>query len=91
MMEIKHIEASWKDRGFSCGVWIHPPGQRWDEYFHNVDELVMPVEGDIELILDGKVIRPERGKEVLIPAMTEHSVRNIGCVTARWLYGYKCQ
>jgi len=52
---------------------------------------MMPVEGDIELIIDGKVIRPERGKEVLIPAMTEHSVRNIGCVTARWLYGYKCQ
>jgi hypothetical protein len=32
---------------------------------------------------------PQIGEELLIPAGADHSARNIGTTTARWLYGYK--
>jgi mannose-6-phosphate isomerase-like protein (cupin superfamily) len=79
----------WKARGFSCGLWVDPPGQVWEDYVHSVDELLMLMEGALELEMQGKILRPGIGEEVLIPAHTSHTVRNIGGATARWLYGYK--
>lgn len=56
---------------------------------HGVDELVMVVEGSVELELHGEVFQPEIGQEVFIPAGTIHSVRNVGATVSRWLYGYR--
>ena len=49
----------------------------------------MVVEGEVELEMQGRVLRPKSGEEILIPARAVHSVRNVGETTARWLYGYK--
>ena len=83
------IEKSWHSRGFSFGLWVDPPGQVWEDYVHEVDELLMVMEGELELEMNGKVLHPKIGEEVFIPANAHHSVRNIGGTTARWLYGYK--
>ncbi len=83
------VEQSWRSRGFSCGLWVDPPGQVWEGYTHSVDELLMIVEGELELEMQGRTFRPKVGEEVLIPAHVRHSVRNVGGTTARWLYGYK--
>jgi mannose-6-phosphate isomerase-like protein (cupin superfamily) len=83
------VEQSWRERGFSCGLWIDPPGQVWDDYVHETDELVMVVEGEVEFEFDGKVHRPARGEELLIRARARHSVRNIGRGESRWLFGYR--
>ncbi len=83
------MDQDWRARGFSCDVWVDPPGQVWENYVHTVDELVMILEGELELELQGRVIRPSQGEEVYIPARMVHSVRNVGGRTARWLYGYK--
>lgn len=87
-MDRKRIESDWAARGFSCGLWVDPPGQVWAGFVHDVDELVMLLEGEIELEMSGETLRPEIGEEILIPAGTEHTVRNRGGGTARWLYGY---
>ena len=87
-MNRAEIEANWRARGFSCDVWTDPPGQVWSDFVHSTDELVMPVEGAIELEFGGKTVRPGLGEEVLIPARTRHTVRNVGGTTAHWLYGY---
>ena len=79
----------WRQRGFSCGIWVDPPGQRWEDFTHAVEELVMLVEGRMEMELAGAVLHPHIGEEITIPANTVHSVRNIGGTTSRWLYGYK--
>jgi mannose-6-phosphate isomerase-like protein (cupin superfamily) len=81
----EQIAADWAKRGFSCDLWIDPPGQRWEDFTHATDELVVVVEFEIA----GRVCRPEVGEELLIPAGAVHSARNIGAITARWLYGYK--
>lgn len=83
------IERDWHKRGFSCGLWTDPPGQEWRDFVHATDELVIPLEGEIELEFAGRTFRPSVGEEILIPARTNHTVRNVGGRTARWLYGYK--
>ncbi|MCH8029116.1 MAG: cupin domain-containing protein [Candidatus Dadabacteria bacterium] len=83
------VEEEWGARGFSCGLWTDPPGREWKDYVHNNDELFMVVEGTVELELNGAVLRPGIGEEVLIPALSLHSVKNAGSITAKWLYGYK--
>jgi len=83
------IEANWNERGFSCGLWVDPPGQVWSDYVHDTDELVMVVEGDVEFEIDGRVHRPAPGEELFIPAGARHSVRNLGRGESRWLYGHQ--
>ena len=82
-------EKAWQARGFSCGLWVDAPGQQWNDFVHSTDELLMLVEGDLELEMHGRTFRPHPGEEVLIPARVSHSVRNVGNTTAKWLYGYK--
>jgi quercetin dioxygenase-like cupin family protein len=83
------IEEDWSVRGFSCDLWIDPPGQCWENFTHAVDELVMVLEGRLEVEIAGIVHQPEAGEELFIPAGALHSVRNRGSTTARWLYGYR--
>ena len=83
------VAKDWQARGFSCDLWVDPPGQVWEDYVHVADELVMPVEGRLELEFDGRCLRPAPGEEIFIPAGMSHTVRNIGGTTARWLYGYR--
>ena len=83
------VERDWHSRGFSCGLWVDPPGQMWEDYVHSMDELLMVLEGELELELQGRTFRPKQGEEVLISAHVRHTVRNVGGTTARWFYGYK--
>jgi uncharacterized cupin superfamily protein len=83
------VAADWRARGFSCDLWVDPPGQVWADFVHAADELVMLIEGEIEVEMLGRVLRPQPGEEVLIPAGVAHTVRNVGRRQSRWLYGYK--
>jgi len=47
------IARAWRKRDFSCDLWVDPPGQVWADYVHDVDELVMVVEGDVEFEMEG--------------------------------------
>jgi quercetin dioxygenase-like cupin family protein len=83
------VSSDWAARGFSCDLWVDPPGQRWEGYVHATDELVLVLEGEMEFEIDGGIFHPATGEELFIPAGAVHSVRNIGGATARWLYGYR--
>jgi len=88
LLDIEQIRAGWQKRGFSCDVWVDPPEQRWEDFVHATDELVIVLEGRMEFEIEGVVHHPSPGEELFIPAGAVHSARNIGKVTARWLYGY---
>ncbi len=88
-MDRAKMERDLHTRGFSCGHLTDPPGQVWRNYIHNVDEVLIVVEGEMELELQGQTFRPAIGEEVLIPAGVVHTVRNVGPTTARWIYGYR--
>lgn len=88
-MNTQSIEQSWKSRGFSFGIWTDPPGQVWENYQHDTDELFLVLEGQVELEMNGRKWQPKIGEEVLIPKGVVHSVRNLGQTKSQWLYGYK--
>ena len=87
----QNVASDWKSRSFGCGLWVDPPGQRWEGFVHNTDELVIVLEGELEFEIGGVISHPGTGEEVDIPAGAVQSVRNIGGTTARWLYGYRKQ
>lgn len=82
------IAADWLARGYSCDLFVDPPGQCWEGFVHATDELVSVVEGRLEMEVAGEVTIMEPGDEVFIPANAVHSVRNIFGGVSRWLYGY---
>ena len=83
------IAAQWRARGFSFGLFTDPPGQVWENFVHDTDELLMATQGEMELEMEGRTIRCEIGKEILIPAKAVHTVRNVGKTGSQWLYGYQ--
>ena len=89
MVDVNTVRPNWRSRGFDCDVWTDPPGQTWEDYRHAVDEVVMVLEGEVEFEIEGQVLQPSVGEELVIPAGAVHGVRNIGNATSRWLYGYK--
>lgn len=88
-VEQDKVSRNWAARGFSCSLWVDPPRQSWEDFVHGSDEVVMIVEGEVEFEIEGEVLRPKPGEELLIPAGTRHSVRNVGKSTSKWLYGYR--
>jgi mannose-6-phosphate isomerase-like protein (cupin superfamily) len=89
LVDRAEVARRWADRGFSCEVWVDPPGREWLDYAHGTDELVMVLEGEVEFEIGGRRHRPAPGEELLIPAGTRHSVRTSPEAGSRWLYGYR--
>ena len=83
------VKHDWQTRGYSCDVWTDPPGQAWRGFVHDTDELLMLIDGEIEVHLGGRVFRPAIGEEIFIPAGQAHTVINIGSTTNHWFYGYR--
>lgn len=83
------VTEDWAARGFSCDLWVDPPGRAWEDFVHPTDEVVMVLEGEQEFEVEGVVHRPCAGEELLIPAGANHAARNVGRTTSRWLYGYR--
>ena len=88
-MNQEQIRKNWESRGYSFGIFKDPPGQVWADFVHRTDELVVLVEGEIEIEIEGKSQQPQIGDEVFIPASAIHTVRNIGKTNNVWYYGYK--
>ena len=85
----KQIKTNWNDRNYSCDMFVDPPGQCWEDFTHSIDELVMVVEGKLEVEMQGSVFSSEIKKTVFIPAEVNHSIRNIGDKISKWLNVFK--
>ncbi len=87
-VDADQVLAGWRGRGFHGGIWVDPPGKVWRDFVHDEDELLMVIEGQLELEIAGDARVAAVGEEIVIPAGAVHTVRNVGGVTARWLYAY---
>ena len=83
------VAEAWSAEGFSCDLWVDPPGQQWLDFVHDTDEVVVVKEGRLQCEGEGNRALLGPGDEVLIPAGARHSVWNRGSTTARWFYGYR--
>jgi quercetin dioxygenase-like cupin family protein len=84
----QEVAQSWIQRGYSCDVFVDPPGREWNDFVHSTNELVTVVEGKLRMTIEGAEIIAEPGDEVFIPKEACHSVKNIHHATTTWLYGY---
>ena len=82
------VARDWARRGFSCDLFVDPPGQQWNDFVHGCNELVTVAEGRLEMTVGDQTSILEEGDEVFIPKRAVHSVRNIHTGTTRWYYGY---
>ena len=82
------VERDWARRGYSCDLFVDPPGREWNGFVHRTNELVVVAEGRLELIIGDTRVAAEVGDEVFIPRNAVHSVRNTHGGTTHWLYGY---
>ncbi len=57
-MQRSKVKDNWETKGFSCDIWTDRPGQIWKDFVHDVDELVILIEGEIEITFQGKTYRP---------------------------------
>ncbi len=87
-LQQSEVEHKWKQQGFSCKMWIDPPGMAWLDQRHELDELILPITGFLELELSDLTQRLKIGETVRIPAGVVHTLRNQGRTTACWLYGF---
>ncbi len=88
-IEAETVAREWAGEGFTCDLWIDPPGQEWIDFVHPVDEVVVVQEGALEFEVEGAKALLGPGDEVFIPAGALHSMRNVGGTVARWFYGYR--
>jgi len=77
------VSEDWCRRGYSCGLFVDPPGRCWEDFVHATNELVTVVDGFLEMEISGIVMRVGPGDEVFISARAVHSVRNIHSGTSR--------
>ena len=82
------VAADWRGRGYSCDLFVDPPGREWNDFVHATNELVTVAEGRLELTVGTTQLVAEPGDEVFIPRHCRHSVKNIHGGTTRWLFGY---
>ncbi len=82
------VARDWAARGYSCGLFTDPPGREWNDFVHGCNELVVVLEGALEVSVADETSIVGPGDEVFIPRDTPHSVRNVHHATTRWLYGY---
>ncbi len=82
------VAAAWRARGYSCHSFDDPPGQAWNDFVHETNELVTVVEGRLELIVEQERFVVEPGDEAFIPRHARHSVRNLSEGRTHWLFGY---
>lgn len=82
------VYDEWRRRGYSCDLFVDPPGRRWDDFVHGCNELITVVEGRMKVIITGQDYVAEPGDEIFIPKAATHSVHNIHTGITRWLYGY---
>lgn len=82
------VSHDWSQRGYSCDVFVDPPGREWNNFVHATNELVIVVVGKLRLTIGDEEIVAEPGDEVFIPKGMLHSVKNITSSSTEWLYGY---
>lgn len=87
-VEQRAVAADWAVRGFSCQLFVDPPGREWNDFVHPISELVTVLEGQLRLTVAGESLLLAPGDEYFIPRHTRHSVKNTYGGTTRWLFGY---
>ena len=84
----REVMLDWKKRGFDCHTFVDPPGQQWNDFVHETDEVVAVIEGQLTITMKNQCFLADPGDEIFIPQNVPHSVENPSNDITRWLFGY---
>ncbi len=79
------VARDWKAQGYSCSLFIDPPGRQWNNFVHTCDELVVVVTGQLRMIIGDESWDIKPGDQIFIPKGASHSVHNIFSGQTQWL------
>ena len=82
------VASNWRSRGYDCHHFSDPPGQEWNDFVHQTNELVTVVDGQLKLTVGNQTVLIQPGDEVFIPRGATHSVQNCNNTKTTWLFGY---
>ena len=87
---VDHGEVSrdWNERGYSCELFVDPPGKEWPNFRYKTNEVLTVAQGRLEVDMHGVSYTLEPGDELFIPSGALHTVRNVWPGETRWWYGY---
>jgi mannose-6-phosphate isomerase-like protein (cupin superfamily) len=85
----ERIQHHWAERGYTCDLWVDPPGTVWADFVKDENQLVLVLDGSLLLEMQGRKVSMGPGDEVMVPAGVRHTVRNLGTGTLRWLCGHQ--
>lgn len=89
MFDEVSLRREFEAKGYSFDIFVDPAGQQWMGFIHPVDEIVVPLEGQVSIFIDGVHHQPAVGEEVFIPARAVHDAITSNDGPSRWAYGYK--
>jgi quercetin dioxygenase-like cupin family protein len=72
----------------TSGISVYPPGTGAPMHSHNCDEHVTILDGEAEVLVEGRVTRLERFDTTYIPSPIPHLFRNAGPGPLRILWVY---
>ncbi len=84
----REVAKEWRELGYSCDLFVDPPGQQWNNFKHGCDELVVVVTGRLTMIIENDQWDMSPGDQIFIPRGALHSVHNTHTGSSHWLYGY---
>jgi quercetin dioxygenase-like cupin family protein len=68
----------------AAAVYIElEPGKALGEHTDSPEEVLLVLDGEVEFAVDGERQRAGRGNLAVVPAMSPHSIRNVGAGVAR--------
>lgn len=82
------VAEDWGRRGYTCDLFVDPPGREWNDFVHATNELVTVLDGTLKLTIQDEELIALPGDEIFIPKGVSHSVKNIADIATCWLYGY---
>lgn len=87
-VDFSAVEADWRRKGFSFGIFRDPPRQEWNDFTHSSDEYVLVAEGQLEVDVGSETAICGPGDLVCIPRQVHHSLKTLSANGSVWLYGY---
>ena len=72
----------------TLGVVEIAPGETNPRHFHDCEEMLYLVEGELEHAVGAKWVRMRAGDAIRLPKGTPHQARNVGSGTARMIVAY---
>ena len=62
-IQLEDVAQSWGQRGYSCDLFIDPPGREWNNFVHSTHELVTVVVGKLRMTINVTAKRSSLNRE----------------------------